>query len=147
MGWFTMAIDTPHQVRIAFMVAESIQAPNKYQASEGSFLSFPTRNNLDIPAKSIPQNAIVKIVAHFNPRKFNPPNRSVNAYSVVLKLNISKEINAITRINPRTKIALNCIFGNGKNDLIFTAFILVSPISTTDKLIIEHLFYLSTVLR
>ena len=35
--WLRMAIDTPHQVSIAFIVAASIQAANRYQISLGSF--------------------------------------------------------------------------------------------------------------
>jgi hypothetical protein len=33
VSWFKMAIEIPHQVSIAFIVAASIQAPKRYQTS------------------------------------------------------------------------------------------------------------------
>jgi hypothetical protein len=83
VSWFKIAIETPHHVSIAFINAANIQAPNRYQTSVGSSDPCSGVNNLAIPAKSIPQNAMDKIVAHRTLKNFNSPNRSLSAKSVV----------------------------------------------------------------
>src|SRR5512135_1083280 len=89
-GWLATAIDTPHQVKIAFMVAARIQAPNRYQTSAGSSAPCSGVNKRAIPAKSIPQKAMERIVAQRIPAKVKSPRTSLRANSVVLKLKISK---------------------------------------------------------
>ena len=59
---FRMAIETPHQVNMAFMVAAKSQAPKRYQTSLGSSLPCSGVKRRAIPAKSMPQKAIAKIV-------------------------------------------------------------------------------------
>ena len=63
MEWLLIAIETPHHVRTAFMVAARSQAPNMYQTSLGSCSPCSGVKSRAIPAKSIPQNASERIVA------------------------------------------------------------------------------------
>ena len=84
LSWLRRAIDTPHQVSMAFIVAASSQAPNKYQTSLGSFAPSSGVNSRAIPAKSIPQNARARIVAQLIPTKSRSPSKSDRANSVVL---------------------------------------------------------------
>ena len=74
--WLRMAIDTPHQVSMAFIVAASSQAPKRYHTSDGSSAPCSGVNNRAIPAKSIPQNAIANMVAQRMPAKRKSPSRS-----------------------------------------------------------------------
>src|SRR5512140_3274084 len=53
--WLATAIETPHQVRMAFMVAASSHAPNRYQTSFGSSVFCWGVNRRAMPAKSMPQ--------------------------------------------------------------------------------------------
>src|SRR5512133_3034541 len=100
--WLTMATETPHQVSVAFMAAARIQAPNRYQTSAGSsFISCSGVNRRAIPAKSIPQKAMDRIVAQRIPAKASSPSTSLSANSVVLKLKISKANRAPMIMNPK----------------------------------------------
>jgi hypothetical protein len=101
--WLRTAIATPHQVRMAFMAAARSQAPNIYQASVGPSRFCTGVRSLAMPAKSIPQNAMDRMVAQPRPRKRRlAPSMSVRAYSVVEKLNISKANKASRKIPPKT---------------------------------------------
>ena len=106
----TIAVETPHQVSIAFMVAASSHAPNKYQTSFSPLFPSSGVNKRAIPAKSIAQNATARIVAHFNPRNCRSPSRSESANSVVLKLNISNAARAVRIIIPKASPRLIFIF-------------------------------------
>jgi len=73
-------------VRAAFIVAASSQAPNKYQVSLELVELSSGMNNLAIPAKSIPQKAMVKMLAQVIPKMRRSPSKSRSATWVVLKL-------------------------------------------------------------
>jgi hypothetical protein len=76
--WLITATEIPHQVRPAFMEAASSQAPNKYHTSAGSSRPCSGVNRRAIPAKSIPQKAIERIVAQRTPANFRSrPSRKV----------------------------------------------------------------------
>ena len=82
--WSVTATEIPHQVRQAFMTAASSQAPNRYQTSAGSSRPCSGVNRRAIPAKSIPQKAIERIVAQRRPANLRSlPSKSVSAKSVV----------------------------------------------------------------
>ena len=53
----TTAMDMLHQVKTAFIVAASNQAPKRYQTSSGSLLPVSGVNIRATPATSIPQKA------------------------------------------------------------------------------------------
>ena len=84
VSWLSKAIEIPHQVNMAFMVAASSQAPKRYHTSPGSSAPSSGVKRRAIPAKSIPQNATARIVAQLTPRKSSSPRRSRKANSVVL---------------------------------------------------------------
>jgi hypothetical protein len=92
--------ETAHHVMIAFIVAPNSQAPVKYQISFGSFKPRSGVNSLANPAKSMAQKATARIVAQAKPANLTSPNKLLNAYLVVSKLNISKAKSARRRITP-----------------------------------------------
>jgi len=57
LSWLRTAMETPHQVSMAFMVAASSQAPKRYQTSAGSSAPCSGVKSRAIPAKSMPQKA------------------------------------------------------------------------------------------
>src|SRR5512139_2657326 len=98
--WLSKASETPHQVSMEFIVAANSQAPKRYQDSEGSLLPASGVNRRAIPAKSMQQKAIARIVAHLRLANSRSPSKSDRAYMVVLKLKISKAIKAAIMITP-----------------------------------------------
>ena len=82
--WLATAIETPHQVSTAFIVAASSQAPNRYQTSLGSSEPLSGVNRRAIPAKSMPQKASARMVAQGIPANFRLPSTSASANCVVL---------------------------------------------------------------
>ena len=67
--WLRTATATPHQVSMAFMAAASSQAPNRYQTSAGSSWPCCGVKSRAMPAKSIPQKAMDRIVAQLMPQE------------------------------------------------------------------------------
>ena len=85
---------------MAFINAANIQPPKSHQ----TFVDLPGftgANKRAIPAKSMLQNAVARIVAQRIPKALASPSMSMNALSVTSKLNTSKANNAdeISRMN------------------------------------------------
>src|SRR5512139_354540 len=98
-----MATDTPHQVRMALKAAARNQAPNRYQTSAGSLRPFSGVKMRAMPAKSMPQKARAKMVAHSNGPNVRVPRMSCSANCVLEKLKISKASKAIVMITPKIR--------------------------------------------
>ena len=77
------ARDTPHQVSMAFIVAARNQAASRYHTSTRSLRPRSGVNSRAMPAKSMPQKAIARIMAQRMPTKRRSPKRLVRAKSVV----------------------------------------------------------------
>ena len=102
--WLRIAIETPHQVSIAFIVAASSQAEKRYQVAlkgEEEWASGEKRRAM--PAKSIAQKAMERIVAQRKERKDKSPSKSERANSVVEKLKSSKKMRAARRMRAKAK--------------------------------------------
>ncbi len=80
---WSRASETPHQVSMAFMVAARNQAASKYQTSTCSLRPFSGVNRRAIPAKSIPQKAMDRIIAQRKPTNLRSPSKLARAKSVV----------------------------------------------------------------
>ena len=74
VSWFKIAIETPHHVNIAFIVAASNHAPNKYHTSVCGSSPPSGVNRRAMPAKSMLQKAIESMVAQRTPIKVKSPN-------------------------------------------------------------------------
>jgi len=68
---------------MAFMLAAKSQAPNKYQVECADEFDSSGVNIRAIPAKSMLQKAMARMVAQDKPANFKSPNKSTRANSVV----------------------------------------------------------------